>query len=138
MSLPEEKSPASPIFNAVLIQGCIPCTSCYVTSLIYFKPVTVKLESTKTAYIHTCKSPPSPSLTNQSDKIGIEDDCLYKHTHTNHHCIPPPPHPPTDKLHNDAYTISKVNVSLLLKQKPAHLNVLGLHCCCKRGPNPLE
>ena len=82
MSLPEEKSPVSPIFHAVSIQGYILCRSGYVMSLIYFKQVTVKLKSKKTAYIHTCKPPPSPSLTNQSDKIGIEDDCLHKHTHT--------------------------------------------------------
>ena len=53
MSLSEEKSPVSPIFNAVSMQGCMPCRSCYVTSLIYCEQVTVTLKSMEIAYIHT-------------------------------------------------------------------------------------
>ena len=136
MSLPEEKSPLSPIFNAVSIQGFISCRSCYVTSVIYLKPVTVKLETKKTGDIHKCKQPPSHSPTNQSDEMGIKDDCLHKHT--NHHYIPPPPHPPTHKLHSFTYIAITVNISLLVKQKLAHLNVPGPRCCCKRGLTPLE
>ena len=137
MSLPEEKSPVSPIFYAVSIQGCIPCRSCYVTSLIYFKPVTAKLESKKTTYLHTCKPPPSSSLTNQSDKIGSKMT-VYIKTHTNHQYITPTPHLPTDKLHSVTYISTTVNISPLLKQKLAHLVVLGLHCYHKRGRTLLE
>ena len=69
----------SPILNAVSIKGCIPCRICYVTSLTYFKPVKLKLESKKTAYIHTCKPPSTPSLTNQSLQSKM---AVYINTHT--------------------------------------------------------